>query len=343
MAPPKSRYRGSTSKGSTTHRRSTRGGGSNSTGSRSDRNVYGGVSGIEVPASAVDQEGSSGEDEGNDVDGLTMGEKRLPVAMWDFDHCDPRKCSGKKLARLGLMKELRVGQKFQGVVMSPKGTQVVSPSDRDIVASSGVAVVECSWARLEEIPFHKIKSPHERLLPYMIAANPVNYGKRTFPLTKQHTENICRVNSHDDLRCGPAYKLTCLEAVAAALYICSFPTQAEELLSKFSWGHSFWEINGPIISRYQTCSTPESVLEMQEIIIEEMKEEEEERRREKERVEEEGDLLVLNPNHMRGAWRPHHSEEEEESSGEEDDGGGSEDGEDKVDTVTTGVGRTRLE
>ncbi|KDE06576.1 hypothetical protein MVLG_03073 [Microbotryum lychnidis-dioicae p1A1 Lamole] len=316
MAPPKSRYRGSTSKGSTTHRHSTRGGGSSSTRSRTDRNVYGGVSGIEVPASAVDQEGNSEEDEGNDVDGLPREGKRLPVAMWDFDHCDPRKCSGKKLARLGLMKELRVGQKFQGVVMSPKGTQVVSPSDRDIVASSGVAVVECSWARLEEIPFHKIKSPHERLLPYMIAANPVNYGK--------------------------PYKLTCLEAVAAALYICSFPTQAEELLSKFSWGHSFWEINGPIISRYQTCSTPESVLEMQEVIIEEMKKEEEERRREKERVEEEGDLLVLNPNHMRGAWRPHHSDEEE-GSGEEDDGGGSEDGEDKVDTVTTAVGRTRLD
>lgn len=40
---------------------------------------------------------------------------------------------------------------------------MVCPDDAPFVASAGVAVVECSWARLEEIPFHKIKSPHERL------------------------------------------------------------------------------------------------------------------------------------------------------------------------------------
>lgn len=62
-----------------------------------------------------------------------------------------------------MMSELRVGQRFRGVVLSPKGTQVVSPGDIEIVKEHGTAVVECSWARLEELPWGKIRSPHERL------------------------------------------------------------------------------------------------------------------------------------------------------------------------------------
>ena len=56
------------------------------------------------------------------------------------------------------------------------------------------------------------------IVPYLIAANPINYGK--------------------------PYKLTCVEAVAAAMYICGFDEQASEMLDKFAWGHSFWEMNG---------------------------------------------------------------------------------------------------
>lgn len=99
---------------------------------------------------------------------------KLPVdlAMWDFNHCDPKRCSGKKMARVGIMRTLKVGRKFAGVVVTPNGKIPVSPADKAIVDAGGAAVVECSWARVSEIPFAKIGGKYERLLPYLIAVRP---------------------------------------------------------------------------------------------------------------------------------------------------------------------------
>ena len=46
------------------------------------------------------------------------GRPPFKAACWDLEHCDPKRCSGKRLMHFGLMRELSVGQKFSGVVIS---------------------------------------------------------------------------------------------------------------------------------------------------------------------------------------------------------------------------------
>ena len=57
----------------------------------------------------------------NDEDGdVDVRSQRPPfkAACWDLEHCDPKRCSGKRLMHFGMMRELSVGQKFSGVVIS---------------------------------------------------------------------------------------------------------------------------------------------------------------------------------------------------------------------------------
>ena len=135
------------------------------------------------------------------------------------------------------MTELRLGQRWPGLCLSPRGDGVISPADRATMADLGAAVIDCSWARLEETPFNKMKSAQPRLLPWLVAANTVNYGKPC--------------------------KLNCVEALAAAFYICGFPDTASLYMSKFSWGPAFLEINRHLLDQYSACANSQEVLEVQ--------------------------------------------------------------------------------
>ncbi|KAI5122991.1 hypothetical protein M0805_006869 [Coniferiporia weirii] len=278
--------------GHSTHKRGRGRGGSHHNHARRAQEREDG--GLDRPDSAIDiVDGGGGIDDGSSDEEGREGKRitakiDVPVAMWDFDHCDPRRCSGKKLARLGLIRDLKVGTKFRGIVVSPKGAQVISPADHDIVAGAGVAVVECSWARLEEIPWRKIASPNERLLPYMLATNPTNYGK--------------------------PWRLNCVEALAAAFYITGFDAYAEQLLAPFGWAASFYKVNKPYIERYKTCTSAEQVSAMQETIMNELEESYEQRRRE---TNDTDDLLVANPNHQRS--EEGESEDDTEGNSEEEE------------------------
>jgi pre-rRNA-processing protein TSR3 len=54
----------------------------------------------------------------DDDEQITFGSIPFKAACWDMGHCDPKRCSGKKLMHFGKMRELQIGQKFPGVVIS---------------------------------------------------------------------------------------------------------------------------------------------------------------------------------------------------------------------------------
>ncbi|KAI1331497.1 hypothetical protein F5Y16DRAFT_395377 [Xylariaceae sp. FL0255] len=173
------------------------------------------------------------DDDNHNSDASDNDQPPFKAACWDLNHCDPKRCSGKKLIRLGLMRDLHLGQRHNGVIITPNGKHTLSPADRDLMDQYGAAVVECSWARTQEVQWNKVGGKCERLLPYLVAANTVNYGK--------------------------PYRLNCAEALAASFYICGHRDWAEQVLSPFNYGESFLAINSKLLKKYAACADEEAI------------------------------------------------------------------------------------
>jgi len=108
--------------------------------------------------------------------------------------------------------------------------------DKGVVQSNGILVMDLSWKNIDSFP--KVgKGAFTRALPYLLAANPVNWGK---PM-----------------------KLSSAEAVAATLYIVGFMEQAKALLSKFSFGEQFLLLNQEPLERYSQARTSAEVVAIQ--------------------------------------------------------------------------------
>ena len=157
----------------------------------------------------------------------------MELVIYHADQCDPKKCTGRKLGRFGLARLTRRMSDLKPLlVLSPFGEKALSPEDRGI---RGIAALDCSWAHAEEV-FRKMNLK-ERALPFLVAANPVNFGK--------------------------PFQLSTVEALAAALVILGERGQAQEILSKFSWGGHFLELNKEPLEEYAAAENSAEVVKIQ--------------------------------------------------------------------------------
>lgn len=95
-------------------------------------------------------------------DGSEVSDAMNPIpfrlAMWDLGQCDKKRCTGTKLVRQQVVSELRLGIPFPGVILSPNGKSCVSNDDKELIGVKGLAVVDCSWNKLDEVPFGALLS-----------------------------------------------------------------------------------------------------------------------------------------------------------------------------------------
>ena len=158
--------------------------------------------------------------------------------VYDEDQCDPKKCTGKKLVRFHLAQEIASLRRvpYGAVVLTPYSKKSISREDLAAAEKHGLLVMDMSWNQIETFP--KLRNDlRQRSLPYMLAANPVNWGR--------------------------PFKLSSVEALAASLYIMGFKEQALQALSKFGWGEQFIKLNQEPLDRYSEAETSAEVVRIQ--------------------------------------------------------------------------------
>jgi pre-rRNA-processing protein TSR3 len=159
----------------------------------------------------------------------------IPLYAYRDNSCDPRKCTVKKLEKAGFLKIFtKISQIPRNtLLLDPTAEQALSPADRYV---RSVTVLDCSWVVLDtgSVRSWRIR----RALPFLMAANPVNFGKP------------CMLSS--------------IEALAASLYILGERERALHLLSKVSWGIRFLEVNREPLDLYTDAKDSAEIIKIQE-------------------------------------------------------------------------------
>lgn len=148
---------------------------------------------------------------------------------------DPDKCTARRLAQFDEVKLHRSDRATPwGLVLDPHAERALSPADRD--EADRLVALDCSWASADPDAFD-LSGP-ARALPFLVAANPINYGR--------------------------PFRLTTAEALAGGLAILGHRDRAAELVDHFRWGPTFLELNEEPLRRYADCADSAEVVAVQE-------------------------------------------------------------------------------
>jgi pre-rRNA-processing protein TSR3 len=162
----------------------------------------------------------------------------IPLYAYRDNTCDPKKCTVKKLEKKGMV---RIFTKLRQIprntlLLDPTAETAVSPADRD---TPSVTALDCSW---EVLDTGAVRSwPRRRALPFLLAANPVNFGR--------------------------PFQLNSVEAFAATLYILGEAEQARDILGRFGWGLRFLELNAEPLNEYAGARDSTEVVRIQALYL----------------------------------------------------------------------------
>ncbi len=162
-------------------------------------------------------------------------------AVW-LAQDDPKKNTAvlaSKRGNLKLHKRINTLPK-RGIILEPLCGKVFGPEDHALIINGGSLVgLDCSWAHIEESVAQVMRRTRlqPRMLPLLLAANPVNWGK-------------------------PG-RLTTAEALATVLYLIGRVKQARDVLGAFRWGERFFELNKEPLDAYAQAQTSAELVELQ--------------------------------------------------------------------------------
>ncbi|MHA1126124.1 MAG: DUF367 family protein [Candidatus Heimdallarchaeota archaeon] len=170
---------------------------------------------------------------------------------------DPKKCTAVHLHKMGKINLVYKVSKLplKGVLLNPFATKALSIEDLSHMQTKGLIGLDCSWAQAEQTfgiddkEHSKPKSKGrwkfvDRILPYLLAANPVNYGRP------------CRLST--------------AEALAAGLYIVGYKTESEKLLHGFKWGEQFFKLNFELLEAYADTNSSTEIVKIQSDYLKEI-------------------------------------------------------------------------